>query len=246
MTIQIKGVIFMVAKYFYNKLLNYDEENEKTRKRDSMYRGGMINIHHKNDETTWFTILKNGNVWQQTVGTYETNSLYIDDLEGDDFELFNIVQVVKSGYLVLNAKTESDINEIIYKLYCHIDLFDTSEPYSSTKDIPLICYGFFSSVSSSFSYRAINDMELHIKPVKELCKENINRKYYGLHCFPFIRQMSNESSIYVSFVQDMQQGDYKETYNKCNEALSDLLSYMKEINVDCKWVECKMQKSVYL
>lgn len=39
--------------------------------------------------------------------------------------------------------------------------------------------------------------------------------------------------------------NYEETYKKCNEALSELLSYMQEINIGCKWMENKRNKPVY-
>lgn len=237
----------MDAKYFYNRMLGYEEESRKTGKCYYGYCNHMVDIHHKSDETSWFTIYTSGTVRKKTIGSNKTEKLKIDDLEGDDFELFNIVQIVKSGYLVLNPKKELEVKRIISDLWIHIKSFNDSGLFEKKENIPLICGASFwdDGVTDSFSYYAVNGIEIEIQTIKNICKKNVNRKHYDLTCIPFIKSMDNANSIHVSFIYNMKKGDYEETYRKCNEALSELLFYIQEINVECKWIENRKKNPIY-
>lgn len=195
----------MNAKYFYNRLLGYDEESEKTGKYYYGYCNRMVTIHHKNDETSWFVIHANGTVYRETIGSYKTEILKIDELDGNDFELFNIVQILKSGYLLLNTEAKLDVKQTISDLYIHIDSFDDGGLFEKKADIPLLCGVSLwdDGVIDNFSYYAVNGIEIEIQTIKNVCKKNVSRKYYDLGCMPFIKSMENSCSIYVSFVHDM-------------------------------------------
>lgn len=238
----------MNAKYFYDRMIGYNDESRKSGMYYYGMSNGMVDIHHKGDETTYFVIYRDGTVLQENIGEYKhLLKLTIDDLKGDDFELFNVVQILKSGYLILDTKTELEVKKIISRLHEYIESFDDHEMFSSKKDIPVLCGGsiWISGVTNSFVYISPNGINLEIHTIRELCEKNVNRKYYGLRCIPFIKKIDNKSAIHVNFVQAMYNENYEEVKKRCENSLTDLLRYMKEIDVHCKWVECKMQSPAY-
>ena len=237
----------MKAEYFYNRLLKYDEESRTTGKDYYGYCNGAVNIHRKNDESEYFTIYKNGRVYHHYTGNYDGEWLTVANLEGDNFEIFNIVQIIRSGYLTLNTESELDVKKSISKLYNYIRSFDNGHPFKKTKNIPTLCGGsiWSNGVTDDFQYYSVNGIEVHLQTIKELCKENVNRKHYDLRPIPFIKAMKNTNTIYVSFICIMRLDNDGNLKEKCDSALSDLLTYMDDIDVECKWVECRIRKPVY-
>lgn len=232
----------MNAIYFYNRLLGYEEESRKTGKHYYGYSNGNVTIHHKGDKRNWFVIFKDGSVLKESAENARTVELHVQDLEGDDFELFNIVQIIKSGYLVLDTISEREVKEVISKLYGCVESHENED-----KDGPSICGAimWYQGLTDRFHYFDINVIELELNTVKNLCKENVSRKYYDLHCIPFDKNMKNESAIHVRFINNMWGSDYAETRTECEEALDHLLGYMNEIGVRCKWADSMLRKPVY-
>lgn len=239
----------MKAMYFYNRLLNYDEEVRKTNKYHYGYSNGMVTIHHKNDENNWFVIYREGLVMKHTSDSYMVERLNIHDLNGDDFELFSNVQILKTGYIVLATKTEYEVKKVISKLHAIVASYDVDFFRGSTKNnIPYLCGGSIweNGVTDGFQYRDPNGIELELKTVRELCKENVNRKHYDAKCIPFDKRMKNEGSIHVRCVSNMKNSDcYDDTYKKCEEALSNLFGYLNAIDVQYDWSELKLWKPIY-
>ena len=245
----------MEARYFYERLIKYHEETWKTAKYYYGYSNRKVEIHHKNNKSEWYMIHEDGSVTKENIdGSYESNFCTINDLIGDDFELFNIVQIVKSGYLVLQENNTgtyiTDMRRVVSKLHDYIDSLDDSYSLVSDKrtDIPRLCGGscWSNGVTDYITYHAVNGIELHVRTIKTLCRENAERKYYDARPIPFIKSIDSEISIHVSFVHYMYRNDYKETREKCNEALKDLITYIDTIGIKCKWVDCKMKYPVYL
>lgn len=236
----------MKAKYFYDRLLNYESESRKTQKYYYGFSNRMVTIHHIGDESTYYTIFDNKNVMVKKIGSYKTASMTLDDLSGDDYELFNIVQILKTGYIVLDTDSELEIKKVISKLSEHIEWDD--EGYRRKGDnIPILCGESFweDGVTDEFQYYATNEIEVHVQMVRNLCKSNINRKYYGLRCIPFIKSISNSQAIHVEFIQSMNKGNYNEEYEKCEEALKELKTMLNEITDSFRWVKCNIGKPCY-
>lgn len=246
----------MKAKYFYERLKKYPEESAKRRKYYYGYSNQVVRVHRKNNNYEYDCIHVDGSVDKMTIDdSYNIiNSCHVDALIGDDFELFNPVQIVKSGYLVLGqvgSNPITNMERVISKLHDYIDSLDTDTPYSfgdKSINIPRLCGGscWNNGTTDYITYHAINGIELHVRTIKSLCKENVERKYYDARPIPFIKSMDNTMSIHVSFVHFMNKNNYKEIRKQCNESLKDLLNYMDAIGVKCKWVDCKMRYPVYL
>lgn len=237
----------MDAKYFYNRLLGYENERLTSEKYFYGYENKMVDIHHKNDESTWFVIHYDGTVYRNSL-IGDRKQMYIDELEGNDFELFNIVQVIKCGYLVLETKSKFDVKRAISSLHHYIDSFDnTIDTVRKNNRIPVLCGGSIweNGVTEEFQYYSVNGIELDLMTIESLCQYNISRKHYDAKCFPFIKSMKDCNSIYVSFVHNMNEEKFDEVYKKCNRAVYDLIQYMNVIDVNCKYVNCKMEKPIY-
>lgn len=223
----------MNAKYFHDKLLS------------GIYNDAAVTIHHKDDESTWFDIYSSGKGFKYSFGK-GSEEFQVQDLDGDDFERFSIVQILKSGYIVLNTDTETAVKFAISNIWNHINSFE--DEYGDTvKGIPMLCGGshWIGGLTDWFQYYAVNGIEVSLRTIPELCRINVLRKRRDLNSIPFIKTMNSNNSIYVNFVHIMEEGDYKETYAKCEEALQDLFSYMKQKGIDFKWVEIKMRKPAY-
>ena len=245
----------MEARYFYERLIKYPEESWKTRKYYYGYSNRKVEIHHKNNDSEWYTIHSDGLVTKNTIdGNYERDFCSIDDLVGDDFELFSIVQIIKSGYLVLQENNTgtyiNDMRVLVSRLHSYIDSLDDNYSLFSDghTDIPRLCGGsaWTNGLTDYITYHSVNDIELHVRTIKNLCRENVERKYYDARPIPFIKSIDSEISIHVSFVHNMNKNDYEETRKKCNEVLKDLFRYMDIINIKCKWEDCKMRYPIFL
>ncbi len=244
----------MKARYFYERLLKYPKKSSNSNKYYYRYSNQNIMIHHKRNETEWYVVWADGSVTKQNSDGSIRDFCKVDDLIGDDFEIFNIVQIIKSGYLVLDENNNdnpiTDMRKVVSRLHNYIDSLDV--PYhlfnDRRTDIPHLCGGscWSNGLTDEFQYHAVNSIELHVRTIRILCRENMERKYYDVKPIPFIESMGSNTSVHVSFVHNMGMNDYKETRKKCNEALKDLLTYMDIIGIKCKWVDCKMKYPVYL
>lgn len=236
----------MNAKYFYNRLLGYDEESMKARKWLYDYCNGSVDIHRIDNEDICYTIWKNGSISVKEKGAFTGKKLSIDDLSGDDFELYSIVQNFKCGYLLLpTASSERDVKMVISNFHHTIESFEDDYGMYGNKNIPVLCGGssWTNGLTDGFEFYASNDIEVHLSTIHNICDENVMRKYYDAKCFPFIKDIKNTEAIYVQFVDSAHKRPIKETIKKCNEALKELISYC---NIDdIKWVNCKMRKPIY-
>ena len=238
----------MNAMYFYNRLLGYEEERRKTRKYYYGYSNGMVFIHLKNDENTWFVVYRDGTVLRHTKDGCIYDSMNIKDLDGNDFELFNDVQIIKSGYIVLGTKTEYEVKKVISDLHDVIDSYYDGVFSNSTKqNIPYLCGGscWKGGVTDGFQYYDINGIELELKTVRKLCEENVHRKHYNAKCIPFNKYMDNTGAIHVRFVASIDSSNYDEICKECDEALKNLFSYISTIDMNCRWIETKLRKPIY-
>lgn len=231
----------MKAKYFYDRLCGYGEECKRTMKFYYGYANGITDIHRKGNNTEYYTIYRNGDVYKNTINPQITDiDFRIEDLVGDDFELYNPVQVFKSGYIVLkNAKTEKDVKKVISKLCHYINTFELK------KDISLLSGEIYwdNGLTDGFNFYTATQtqIELEILTVKNLCKENVDRKYYGARVYPFNRRMKNYNSFYVKFIHNVKNDIDK----KRGDALTELRQYLKEIDIDHEWVDMNIKHPIY-
>ena len=232
----------MNAMYFYNKLLKYREESKRTGRYCSPYDFQNVSIHKIGDEKNWFLLYEDGTVLKYEGYVHEEEKLTIQDLQGDDFELFNFTQIFKSGYLVLDTKSEYEVKKIITKLYYYIDSLESKDG-----QLPHICGGvsFYNKVTDYFQYHDIDGMYLEFTTVRNLCKENVIRKYYGLCCIPFDKNIENKYAIHVRFVNCMDIFCLRERRDICDKALARLFEYMNVIGVEFHWVDSCIRKPLY-
>lgn len=237
----------MNARYFYLRLKGYPQESKETGLYYYGYCNNMVTIHHKHDNYNWFVVHENGTVIVKNRYNNDMKRLTIDDLKSNDFELYDPVQVYKSGYIVLeDIKKEYDVKRNISKLYYYIQSFD--DPYDDTcnESIPLLCgiAVFNNGVTDEFQFYTTdnsNSIELHLMTVGRLCKENVLRKHYDARVYPFNKNMSSNNSIYVTFVTNNRNKQDDDIVENTNRALEELLGYMKDINVKCKWIDCNLK-----
>lgn len=236
------------AKYFYDRLMGYDKESIKSGKYYYGYVNDCIDIHKKGIEDEYYTIIKNGHVVKCNFEKRKREDMKISDLTGDDFEIFNCVQIFKCGYLKLeNSNSARDIQEAITNFHNYIASLE--DPLNSEKNVPILCGGccFYKGVTNKFHYYDTAGIQVDVSTISELCKENVNRKYYDLHCIPFIKSMENEKCIRIDFINCIYDLDQREDHIKMSkEALKHLLEMMDTIGISVKWVECKTNgKPIY-
>ena len=213
----------MKARYFYERLIRYPEESRTTRKYYYGYSNQYVTIHRKNNKSEWYRIYEDGSVMKITKEdddcNYEPDLCNIDDLTGNNFELFNSVQIIKSGYLILEQGNNhiTDMRRIISILNHYIYSLDGS--YSLVNDkrtIPCLCGSsiWSNGVTDYITYKAVNGIEVHVRTIKNLCEENVERKYYGARPIPFIKSIDNSTSINISFDNGINNDVYKDSYKK--------------------------------
>lgn len=241
----------MTAQYFYERLLGYKEESHKTGMWYYGYANDSVEIHRKNDEDIYYVIRIDGRVQEYLTNTdslLPRNVHFVGDLQGDDFELYNTVQMLKTGYIVLNnVNSEFNVKKIITNLRYYIESFEDTIYPRSTGPIPCLCGGccFSKGVTDNFTFYATNGIEIEIYTIRRLIEENKNRKYYDARVMPFKRKMDTDNSFYVTFTKIIRGVDMNDVYNRCKGALKELRKYLNEIDVKHKWVDMNIKYPIY-
>lgn len=229
---QIKTEERKTARDFYNLLLNYQSEKEKSGYEYYGLEGGICTIHKIFNKNFWYNIYKDGTVIQEFKNTDRTVKMSINDLTGDNYELYSPFQVVRCGYIELNIDTSKhDIQNIMYRIFNEKITEDRRLDWSVHRN-----YFRYGSKKSAY-------ITMELSTIRKVVGDNINRRYYGLSCFPFNKCQDRTKSIYVKFIVDTTEVRTKdEQMLECDKALSELLSYFTDI--DKKWINVRIPKQI--
>ena len=240
----------MEAKYFYNRLLKYEKDSKESGKYCYDYSNGIIRIHRRKDrDTKYFTIYKDGTVYVRDENMSFGDKIRIEDLKGSDYELYNPIQIFKCGYVFFpNSESSFDIKKYIRDLFNKIGCIedDNLESIENDKDLnkkqPMLIGSsiWLHGYTTDFSYNSTSDIELTIRTIGELYKENINRKYYDKKCIPFIKDIHKNKAFHVTFKEYHNRENIQE---RCESALEELLSLIDEPHT---WYECTMKKTIHV
>lgn len=226
----------MDARYFYDMMMEYTFNNDK---KHCYY--GLCNrtvyIHHKGDESTYYVIFDSKEVMKHVNDKYDSK-LMLSDLTGDDYELYNPVQIYKAGYIIITESCNTnDIKRVISELYDKVE---------ETEGVTL-CGGSFwdEGLTDSFSYYSSNGTELEIGMIKDLTKENVDRKYYGLRAIPFNKEIKNDDAFHVKFIHSTTEHGVDKYKKLADVALEELRQFLIDLEINFKWVETPIKKAVY-
>lgn len=230
----------MKAIDFYNRLLNYDDESKETGKYYYGFSNGTVTIHRIGDNTEYI-LYKKGIYMTISPDLSLMRNRNIDELKGDDFELYSKIQCFKCGYLKYN--NTSTIKDIISKIR---SIFNNIDFFGEEKEDKLILNNatFIDGYSDGFSYSLNNESETYLElcTIPYICKENINRSYYGVKCFPFIKNIRNNEAIYVKVNSTVvPKRSLINIQEECDIAIKELLTYTE----GAKWIDCKINKPIY-
>ena len=242
------------ANYYFEllKKVHYNLHDGYFQTDDHHWRGDCANryitIHHSEKvvgkpEGTYYHINMDGSVTQKNVYDYHDVTMTLDDLTGDDFELFSTIQIYKSGYVVLEApENESDVKgyakKVLSNLAYHIESLapDWWQRHSENqvRDYPLMVGGSYwdNGLTEEFQYCSLNGMEIHIQTIHEFCKENENRKYFGCLPIPFRKDMDSNLAFHVTLVDFMRKDVSEEQRMKqCNDAVREMMGYITNTTI---------------
>lgn len=229
----------MNAKYFYNWLLGYDKESKRTNTSYHGYKNGYVCIHHNGDNQKWFRINKDGTVHEQSV--YKTyGTFHINNMKGDDYELFSTSRIVQSDYILLGELvSESNVKNVITELHRLIKTHETVYMSDGTAITPSPrLRGNYTvpvnGIKSKFAYCSSNGIEVHIQTIRELDKENINRKHYGANIIPIStsKGIKKTNAIHITFIHNMTNESIDSVLDRTNESFLQLLAYIEKAGVD--------------
>lgn len=236
----------MKAIHFYDRLMTYEIDCKLSKRLCDGYEHNSVTIHRKGNEREWYTIFTDGSVLYESIDLPLGDFVNIKDLTGNDFELFNACQIVKCGYLSIDSDSVN-IRKLITALRMHIDAFSIVQPESMIYIISNITTDYDAdNLVDQFEYISSYGIELKIQTIASFCKMNASRKYYEAKCIPFDTQMSNKNSLHVNLTSSIRDKLDSSTVRKmCDDSLSQLMTFMQEINVKCKWIESKLKKPIY-
>lgn len=215
----------MKAIDFYNRLLNYDNESKKTGKYYYGYSNGMVTIHRIGDNTE-YVLYKNGNYIAIRPDLSTRYDGVINELKGDNFELYSKIQYFKCGYLKYDDTFNiNDISTKMKLIFNNIEFFDEEE----NENNPILYDAMFiDRYSDGFSYspNSKSPISIELCTIPYIWKENVNRIHYGAKCFPFIKKIRNHEAIYVKISSTARSGYIpSNVQEECNIALKELISY---------------------
>jgi hypothetical protein len=232
----------MKAKYFFDRLSKYDEsEPTADKKYCHAYQPKCVTIHREGNDTTWYSIFKDGRVFRYTRGKVAHTVMTLADLgDYNDYEIFSINQIIKSGYIELDKDHGYDVKNIMTKIYEYIENHN-ADAIMRDENATVIDKG----VLKRYIYRTDSHVYAEITSVKYLCKENVARKHFGVPCKQFLRSMEDSSSIRVDFVVNMRYGNYDVAKSACESSLDDLMQYLRDMKIDCRWAQCRLKNPIY-
>lgn len=216
----------MNAKYFFDNLLNgkycdYESNIESS-----------IKIHHQNSkiDEIYYNIHMDGLVLKTCKG--EHFEMNIQQLEGDDFERYSPVRLIKAGYLTVVDAHETLIN------ICDFFNDNRGSIFNITKDYS----GNFRNGSAEIW---INQTILKMLTIPSLVRENHYRKKNDKISLPFISKIRNTGGIYI-FTVDMPV-DFRHSREKAEKETRYLIDDIikKQLGLKCKYVGCRIQRPIY-
>lgn len=245
------------AEYFATMLSNYSRISKESKKYWSGYTNWQVEIHHAGDEFMYYTIYKNGRVTKHFLSDSSLAGVEVsmDELTGNDFELFNTIQITRTGYLML----ESNITpkEAISNLFFYIDEnewdCDKRNDGESHK-CPALCGGayFKDNLTSCFSYLSTSESELELQTIPELKRRNSSRVFYGIHPMPYIKNLDSRKAIYIPFINSVY-GEKASDYGKMKETIAqndeesriELMEMLCDCGIKAVWEEVPLKGYLY-
>lgn len=234
----------MKARYFYETLVNHRKQiDDPNPIRCTHYDYGNTEIHHKGEYMRWYFISINGEVSEQNLFGCANDDLTIDDLEGDDFELFSSEPIYKAGYIKFeDTVTIRDVQERITELYYQVEYPDLDWGVNVKDSVKSTKY----LTESGFEYE-FSELRIELELIKDFVADNRGRKHYGLKYIPFDPNMTSTNSVHVLLREDICNArSNREIYNSCNKAIAYLEKQMKLADVQGTWVETYFRKPIYV
>lgn len=218
----------MEAKYFFDNLLNGKYRDYESNIESS------IKIHHQNSkiDEIYYNIHMDGSVLKNYRGKHFI--MNIQDLEGNDFERYNTIRLIKAGYLFVE-----DVHETLIKI---CDYFNTNRgnEFNITKDYS----GEFRSGEAELWIRTVR---LNLLTVPALVKENYRRNRADKIVLPFLKKVENEGAIYIYTVENVIEENFRIVRGKAEKATRQLIDDIvkKELDLEYKYFGCRIQRPIY-
>lgn len=239
----------MKAIELWNLAKSYwDTENKYPRsKTDAPYlyyfANHTIDIHKHGDEDHYITVTWH-KIWDQDyktlleewTGNHYPIERFLKDLPGNDWEFYSTAQYFKFGYI-----TCGDAQDFINKVYQTIE--DTTE--NESKPFGL-CGGisfFNGNVDSDISMYMSNGVELKIRTIKSLCKNNVARNYYRMKNLPFDKKFDNSDTVYITCCDFCDRVIEKDKKTLATEALAEFFEIMGL--EESQFFEMQSEKPIY-
>ena len=87
-------------------------------------------------------------------------------------------------------------------------------------------------IKSKFGILSPNGVELHIQTLRELDKENINRKHYGTTTIPTSDSVKETNTLHVSLIFNITNESMSDVWDRSGETFNELLAYISKAGVD--------------
>jgi hypothetical protein len=239
----------MEAKYFLERLINYDHEVATVYNHKHYYYGydnGTVTIHNVGRDSVHYILWRDGTVQVRNNHDYAVKGkCKIEDLAGN-FELYSNVQYFKCGYLIFKDTTFNDIKLIISNTSNYIETLEyeaQNDPGKGSNTVPLLCGSSYwnNGLTEHFTFLSCNKVEITLNTIPYICRDNYNRRLFDAKCLPFQKEISKDNGIYVTFTHFISSGTREEILEKCNYALKELQSYITK----GKWVDMNISKPIY-
>lgn len=165
----------------------------------------------------------------------------------DDFELFDIVQIVKHGYILFENSSYHEIKEFITDLAASID--DGKSGFCLEYS-PVLCGSILfdnKGLTEDIQFYISNRIEVRISTIPSFCKSNVFYQKRGIKVIPFDKFMSSSGAVHVSFIRNMGSKDYDLANKECVQALVQLFRFdeFSNLTISSNWAEMPQEKPIY-
>ena len=200
-----------------------------------------ISIHKTGEKQIWYNInkhdekVKRFSIESGVMMSCQWSSL--NNMMGDDFELFSAQQVLLCGYLIFEKPVD-----IVSKLNLFSDMVMYHRGLISSARLEKISVDEDTEINGCQIFD--KGITIDIRRISYFVQQNICLKELKQYCYPYIKSMGDENTLRIDLSGAITVSTFKK--DTAQDRLHVILKGLDRYGIKTKWVECKFSHPIYI